>query len=143
MCAISRGATLITCKLYRLNCKVFLQRRLFFLLFFLFLFGCNSESELNSQIEIRSPIDDPVNLTWEEATEIAFLQTEKDGLGSPILWSHEGHLKIQIEYSPVYERDMKVYAVYLKTTSRPDTSFYNVAYYISTENGEIVKSLNN
>jgi hypothetical protein len=107
----------------------------------LLLYGCNNdlESDINQveTSEIRSPIDDPVNITIEEANKIALSQAELDGLDSPALWS-ERETEIGFGYSVKYDRDMKVYIVHIKTAARPNDIMFDAFYFVSTESGEII-----
>ncbi len=57
--------------------------------------------------EIRSHIDDPVNITTEEANAIALSQADSDGFDSTVLWS-EGETKIALVYSIKCDRDIKI-----------------------------------
>ena len=104
---------------------------------FLFLYGCVGNSNMNSNedSERKSPIDDPVNITEEEANEIAIRQAAADGFDSPALWE-EGSTKISIVYSIKYDRDLKVYDVTMSTPG----NLFGAFYYVSTENGEIIES---
>jgi len=103
----------------------------------LFFYGCvgNSNKKSNEDTEIKSPIDDPVNITEEEANEIAIRQAAADGFDSPTLWA-EGSTKISIVYSIKYEKDLKVYDVTMSTPGK----LFGAFYYVSTENGEIIES---
>lgn len=101
------------------------------------LFGCSDNQNSNSKetVEIKSHIDDPVNITEEEAIEIALQQAEVDGYESPTLL--EGYpSKITFVYSIKNGRDMKVYDVSISTPEK----MFAVFYYVSTENGEIIES---
>lgn len=109
---------------------------IFFFAFFL-LFGCsdNQTSDSIEDVERKSHIDDPVNITEEEAIEIALQQARADGYESPTLLDGNSS-KISFVYSIKYDRDMKVYDVLIST---PEDMFA-VYYYVSTENGELIES---
>lgn len=102
----------------------------------LVLFGCtdNSNTNSNENLERKNPWDDPVNITEEEAIEIALRQAEVDGLKSVVLWE-ENPASLSSVYSIKYDRDMLVYDVRMST---PGMVF--AYYYVSTENGELIES---
>jgi len=106
------------------------------ILFFAFflLYGCseNQISDSKEDVETKSPIDDPVNITEVEAIEITLQRAMADGYDSPTLHS----AKIAIVYSIKYDRDIKVYDVLIST---PEKLFatYN---YVSTEKGELIET---
>lgn len=110
-----------------------MKKAIILTLTFLLLYGCAGNSKGDS--EAKSAVDDPVNITEEEANEIALLQAVADGFDSPSLWD-EGSTKISIVYSIKYDRDMKVYDVTLSTPGK----LFGAFYYVSTKDGEIIES---
>lgn len=110
--------------------------------FVLILSGCDSNSNTDElqNPKYRNPYETPVNITETEAEKIAFDQAYLDKLDSPVIpknWKTE----IRSVYSLKYDRDVLVYAVYLKTAELPpEETMFNQVYYISTDNGEIIES---
>ena len=80
-------------------------------------------------------MDDPVNISEQEANDIALQKAIVDGYESPALWE-EGSTKISSVYSVKYDRGVKVYEVKMSTLG----DLYGVFIYVSTENGEIIES---
>ncbi len=83
--------------------------------------------------------EESFNITVEEANQIALAQAKLDGLNSPVVWKGD-QTEIHYKYSVKYEKDMKVYVVYIKTADRPDDYMYNAFYYVNPSNGEIIES---
>ena len=111
--------------------------------FVLILSGCDSNSntdEVQKNLDYRNPYETPVNITETEAEKIAFDQAYLDKLDSPVI-SKNWKTKIQSVYSLKYDRDVLVYAVFMKTAELPpEDTMFNQVYYISTDNGEIIES---
>ena len=105
----------------------------------LFLFGCKEDSVEGNTREFHNPHNDPVNITIEEANQIALEQAEIDGIDNPIL-SEWLETKIQSKYSIKYDRDMKIYSVYIRSGNRAEDYTVDGSYYISTETGEFIES---
>ena len=103
----------------------------------LVLYGCvdDSNTSSNENMEVKNPWDDPVNITEEEAIEIALRQAEVDGHKSVVLWEEEPAL-LRSVYSIKYDRDMLVYFVRMSTPGK----LWGAYYYVSTENGELIES---
>lgn len=121
-----------------------MTRKLVLLTVFIFLLsGCTNKSATTidhlEQSDYANPIDDPVNITKDDANQIALKQAGLDGHESPTLWRKK-ETKESIVYSIEYDRDMKVYDVFIQTAARPDDDMPDVFYYVSTENGEIIQS---
>ncbi|MCM3743222.1 hypothetical protein M3193_03620 [Sporosarcina luteola] len=104
---------------------------------FLFLYGCSDNSNVNSNenLERKYPSEDPVNITQEEAIEIALHQAEADGYKSAVL---EGKIPVTMRsvYSVKYDRDMRIYDVRMSSPEK-----FIIYYYVSTENGELIESV--
>ncbi|GEN85157.1 hypothetical protein SLU01_34690 [Sporosarcina luteola] len=106
-------------------------------LFSLLLYGCydsNATPPVES-VEIINPWNDPVNITIEEANNIALRRAESEGYKSPALWK-ENSTKITAVYSVKYDRDVKVYEVNMST----EENHFGVFYWVSTDTGEIIIS---
>lgn len=111
--------------------------------FVLILSGCDSNSntdKVQKNLDYRNPYETPVNITETEAEKIAFDQAYLDKLDSPVI-SKNWKTEIQSVYSLKYDRDVLVYAVFMKTAELPpEDTMFNQVYYISTDKGEIIES---
>ena len=100
--------------------------------------NCFDDSTIstNENLELINPWDAPVNITEEEAIEIALEQAEVDGHKSVTLWEKDP-VFLRAVYSIKYDRDLLVYDVRMSTPGE----LWGAYYYVSTENGELIDSV--
>lgn len=124
---------------YVLERMVLMFRKTIILAFsLLVLYGCvdDSNTSSNENFEMKNPWNDPVNITEEEAIEIALNQAEADGHKSVTLWK-KNPVFLRAVYSIKYDRDLLVYDVRMSTPGK----LLGAYYYVSTENGELIDSV--